>query len=57
MKLVIDDNEIQFTGRSDELYQDVAKLLVALENNGDLPVRKALRIIGLYSDLVKKDLI
>lgn len=57
MKLVIDDNEISFKGRSDELYQDVAKLLVTLENNGDLPVRKALRIIALYSDLVKKDLL
>lgn len=57
MKLVIDNNEIRFEGRSDELYQDVAKLLVALEDNGDLPVRKALSIIALYSDLVKKDLL
>lgn len=57
MKLIIGDNIIQFTGSLDELYQDVAKLLVALENNGDLPARKALRIIGLYSALVKKGLL
>lgn len=42
MKLVIDDNEIRFRGRSDE-FQDVAKLLVALENDGDLHVCEALK--------------
>lgn len=56
MKLVIDNNEIQFTGRPDEIYQDVAKLLVTLENNGDLPVQKALELIGVYALVIKSGL-
>ena len=53
MQVIIDDNEISFTGNSYELYQSLAKLLVNLEDRGDLPVQKALCFIGLYSEFVK----
>lgn len=57
MKLVIDDNRIDYDGTVKELHQELAKLLVLLERKHDIPVIKSLRLIGVYSDLVKKDLL
>lgn len=57
MKLVIDDETIDFQGKPDDLYRDVANLLVSLENRGDLPVQKALKIIGVYALLIKSGLL
>lgn len=55
MKLVIDDNGINFEGSSMDLYIHIAILLMELENLDGLPVDKALRRIAKDIEYLKKD--
>lgn len=54
IELSIDGEQMVFDGTLDDLYIILAKILVIIEKDENIPILKSLGRIHLYSDLLKK---